>query len=577
MAGLVAAIHVPRTHACCGLGNKVPFAHAYPSGHDVDGRDKHGHDGWRSAGKTHKPTMLHDASMITGGFIELFVRLAETEGQRPFARFAGQTLTFADLHLRSDALAHCLRQLGVARGDRVAVMLPNSPDALALLFALAKAGAVWVPLNVQLRETGLRYILEHAQPRLVVAAAELAPLIQGCGADPSGFLLVTDAPGGEFSLCGLAASPRGRFLEPLPDAAAPFAISYTSGTTGPPKGVQMSHHMLRLAGEGALLVSDARDGDVFYMWEPLYHIGGSQLMVVPLLRRVVLHMAPRFSASRFWTELRDARATHMHFLGGILQILLKQPPSPLDRAHGARIAWGGGCPPDIWREVEHRFGVQVRECYGMTEASSFTTFNDRGVVGSVGRPVPWFSVALLDQDGVPVPAGARGEIAVRSADPLALTSGYFRNPEATTRALRDGALHTGDQGSWDADGNLYFHGRLTDSVRVRGENVSAWEVEHVAAQHPAVEECAMIGVATDVGEQDIKLFVQPKPGMASDPAALSAWLQARLAPFQVPRYVALVNGFEKTPSQRIMKHRLSPRRDDCWDRLAPNTEETRHG
>jgi crotonobetaine/carnitine-CoA ligase len=169
---------------------------------------------------------------------------------------------------------------------------------------------------------------------------------------------------------------------------------------------------------------------------------------------------------------------------------------------------------------------------------------------------------------MPVPQGARGEIVVSSTDPRAITIGYFRNPEATAKALRNGALYTGDVGSLDPDGNMIFHGRMTDSVRVKGENVSAWEVEHVAAAHPDVEDCAMIGVASDVGEQDIKLFLKPKPGVRLDPAALSHWLTARLPPYQNPRYLALVADFERTPSLRIMKHRLSDSRMDCWDRAA---------
>lgn len=233
-----------------------------------------------------------------------------------------------------------------------------------------------------------------------------------------------------------------------------------------------------------------------------------------------------------------------------------------------RIAWGGGCPADIWPQFRDRFGVEIRECYGMTEASSLTTCNTSGVVGSVGRPMPWFTVRLLDGEGKPVAAGERGEIVVETRIPGAIFPGYLDNPEATAKALRNGALHTGDLGSFDVDGNLYFHGRMTDSVRCRGENVSAWEVEHVAAEHDAVEDCAMIGVAADIGEQDIKLFVKPRHGAIIDPQALSGWLGQRLAPYQNPRYIALVDEFERTASQRIMKHKLSPRLDDCWDRAA---------
>jgi crotonobetaine/carnitine-CoA ligase len=157
---------------------------------------------------------------------------------------------------------------------------------------------------------------------------------------------------------------------------------------------------------------------------------------------------------------------------------------------------------------------------------------------------------------------------VRERLPGALTRGYFNDPEATARALSNGAFHTGDLASADAAGNLYFHGRMTDSVRVRGENVTAAEVEDVARKHPAIEDCVMIGVAADVGEAAIKLFVKPKAGMNLPPRELSEWLAARLARYQQPRYIAVVQEFERTPSQRIMKHKLSRRTDDAWDAAA---------
>jgi crotonobetaine/carnitine-CoA ligase len=289
---------------------------------------------------------------------------------------------------------------------------------------------------------------------------------------------------------------------------------------------------------------------------------------LPLIRRVTLALVERFSASRFWGEVQAQRASHIHYLGGILQILLKQPESSIDRAHGARIAWGGGCPREVWSRFVQRFGVEIRECYGMTECSSVTTYNNAGVVGSIGRPVPWFDVALTGPSGRPVAAGERGEIVVRTTVPGALTRGYFRDREATARALQAGAFHTGDLGSVDPAGNMYFHGRMSDSVRVGGENVSALEVEAVAARHPDIEDCAIVGVASDIGEQDIKLFVKPRDSVQLEPEALSRWLAERLASFQNPRYIAIVAEFERTASERIMKHKLSRRTDDAWDRLS---------
>jgi crotonobetaine/carnitine-CoA ligase len=498
------------------------------------------------------------------GFLPLLARRAEANPAGLFARYENEALTFGALDRMAGALAIWMRSIGLAPGDTIALMIRNGPIAIALLFAIAKARAVWVPINVQGRGENLGYILDHAKPTLVIAEAELHAVIAESGTKLDTTRVFGIDAVQEIALRADAAT----WSETPPAADETFAVMYTSGTTGRPKGVLVSHRMLRLSGEAVALVSVARSGDVMFMWEPLYHIGGAQMIVLPLIRDVTLAMVAQFSASRFWSQVRDYGATHIHFLGGILQILLKQPPSPFDRTHGARIAWGGGCPREIWEPFQERFGTPIRECYGMTECSSMTTYNDSGVVGSVGRPVPWFQVELFGPSGTPVPRGERGEIVVRTLMPGAITRGYLSSPDATSRVLRGDAFHTGDLGSLDQDGNMYFHGRMTDNVRVRGENVSAMEVEQVVAKHPAVEDCAMIGVAAEIGEQEIKLFVKRKPGAALDAPALSAWLAGRLAPYQNPRYIVMVDEFERTASQRIMKHKLAAHPAVAWDRTS---------
>jgi crotonobetaine/carnitine-CoA ligase len=499
------------------------------------------------------------------GFVALLTRRARENPAGIFARYEGAPLTFGELDRMATALAIWMRLIGLMPGDAVALMIRNCPVALALLFAIAKVRAVWVPINVQSRGENLGYIFNHAGPKLVIAEAELRATVAASGANLAAAQTVTIETVRKVAT-DTRALPSWSEAEPAADET--FAVMYTSGTTGRPKGVLVSHRMLRLSGEAVALVSAVRGGNVMFMWEPLYHIGGAQMIVLPLIRDVTLALVEHFSASRFWEQVRAYEASHIHFLGGILQILLKQPPSALDRTHGARVAWGGGCPREIWLPFEQRFGMQIRECYGMTECSSITTYNDTGTVGSVGRPVPWFDVELIAPAGARARVGERGEILVRTSLPGAITRGYLSNPEATARALRGDVFHTGDLGSYDAEGNMYFHGRMTDNVRVRGENVSALEIEQIAAKHPAVEDCAMIGVAAEIGEQEIKLFVKRKAGAALTPQELSDWLAERLAPYQNARYIVMVDDFERTASQRIMKHKLATLDAAAWDRMA---------
>ena len=501
------------------------------------------------------------------GFLPLFVRHAAATPDRAFARFGRRPLTFGQLDRSATGLAVWLRDKGVEPSDRVALMLRNGEAALAMMLAIGRVGAIWVPVNTQAVGDNLAYVLGHAEPCVVVADPDLLPAVSACGAK-LGSPALSSAGILRQARAALQRSDPAKCAFTAPPADAPFAIMYTSGTTGRPKGVLVSHRMLRLSGEAVALATAAGEGDVLYLWEPLFHIGGAQMLVLPLIRNVTLAIAERFSARRFWIDASAAGTTHIHYLGGILQMLLQQPPASIDRAHGVRIAWGGGCPRHVWPTFEARFGVEVRECYGMTECSSITTINRSGRVGSVGRPVPWLAVAIIDAAGNPVGIGELGEIVVRERLLGTLTRGYFREEEATLKSFQAGAFHTGDLACWDAAGNVYFRGRMGDSVRVMGENVTAAEVEEVARKHPAVEDCAMIGVAADIGEAEIKLFVLPKAGAHLRAHELANWLASRLARFQRPRYIAIVEEFERTPSQRIMKHKLSRRIDDAWDAKA---------
>jgi crotonobetaine/carnitine-CoA ligase len=218
-----------------------------------------------------------------------------------------------------------------------------------------------------------------------------------------------------------------------------------------------------------------------------------------------------------------------------------------------------------WAAIESRFGCQLRECYGMTECASFATLNATNKPGSVGKALPWLTVELLDADNRAVAIGELGEIVLSSPVEGVFLPGYLDNPTATAQALRNGRLHTGDMARFDADGDLFFVGRRTDSMRVRGENVSAWEVERVFSSHSAVRACAAMGVQTTIGEQEILLYVQFEENAVADWPDIAQWANQRLASYQQPRYYRQIDRFEMTPSERIKKHLLARTLEGAWD------------
>lgn len=489
--------------------------------------------------------------------VPLLAAALRREPARVVADFDGHPITCGDVARRVAQLQRWFAEEGLVPGDRVAVMLGNSAEHVHLIYALMLSGLVWVPVNTKLRAAGLEYLLRHAEPKRFIIEDEFDAV-------------TADIDCGESRRVRLPAfDPRANstaFTTPAIGIHDPLCVIYTSGTTGAPKGVVFTQRMMRIASEAALRVADVREGDRLFLWEPLCHIGGAQMLLLPFLETVTLHAVPRFSASQFWSQVERAGATQLHYLGGVLDILMQLPLDAQPDAHTLRVAWGAGVSAAAWAPIQDRLKVRLRECYGMTECSSFATANATGKPGSIGRALPWIEVELLDEHAQPVKEGEAGEIVLSSKVEGTFLPTYLKNPEATACALRDGKLHTGDRARRDADGDLYFIGRQTDSMRVRGENVSAWEIERIFAAHPAVRLSAAIGVASPIGEQDILLNVQ----FVDAPVeweSLHAWARERLASFQLPRYYRAVEGFELTASERIKKHLLPRSTDDAWDRL----------
>jgi crotonobetaine/carnitine-CoA ligase len=314
-----------------------------------------------------------------------------------------------------------------------------------------------------------------------------------------------------------------------------------------------------------------RDGEVVYTTFPLFHIAAryvSVLVAMILNGRAVVHR--KFSASKYWDICRAEKITAIHYLGTVPMMIWNQPPKPDDADTPVRLAYGAGMPPEIWEGYEKRFGLRVYELYGSTEQGAVTFTNDANRrVGTCGRVVADTELEVHDELGNTLPPGVTGEIVVRNRIPGIFFGGYLDMPEATVKAWRNLWFHTGDAGSLDADGYLTFRGRLKDSIRRRGENVSAYEVELVINDIPGVHESAAIGVPSEIGEEEILVVLQMEPGAAPDPEAVWTHCDEHLPRFAVPRYLRFVDDLPRTSTNRVEKYKLGGLDETTLDRTRP--------
>lgn len=504
---------------------------------------------------------------------------AQRTGNEVFLLFEEQRITYAQLNERVNRVANGLLSLGIKPGDGIAVMMPNRPEWLYVYFATQKIGAYAVPVNTALKGESLTYILNHSEAQVFFLSWELVEPFSAIQGNLSALrhLIVdaTEAPQ-DFSLPDGAIALQSRMdalAEEVTFPIDPEAIAglmYTSGTTGLPKGVVMRYRGMNLEDFATFARLAYRQDDILYTCLPLFHGNALFLTAVRgLVAGLKVALSRRFSASRFWEEVRRYGATSFNALGAMIPILLKQPPRPDDADNPVRLVLSAATPAWAWEEFERRFNVTIWEGYGAVDGGGFFLFNlGTAPKGSMGKPPPGIEAKVVDDEGEEAPTGQVGEIIFKVDNPEARRVGYFKNPEASDAKVRGGWFYTGDLAYRDEEGNFYFADRKTDSMRRRGENISSFEVEKIVNQHPAVLECAAYGVPSELGEDDVMIAVVLKPGHTLKPEDLVRFCEEHMAYFMVPRYIDFRESLPKTETHRLQKSVLKKQgvTSTTWDR-----------
>jgi crotonobetaine/carnitine-CoA ligase len=511
---------------------------------------------------------------------DLLERQASTRGEETFVVFPAEAWTFAEAAQRAWELGAGLIRENVAPGEPVCVWSPTRPELIQSWFGINAAGAVYTPLNLAARGSFLEHALNLAGARVLIAHGGLVDRLEGLelprlevvvtiGETPA-----TDLPWRviDFAdLLGPGGSGRPRLAHPT-EPWDNFAIVYTSGTTGPSKGVQLSYASHRLYAD-SLVWPDIGPGDRFMISVPMSHVAGTSLTYAMLQRGGAVVLPGTFAAKSFWDEVRRHRATATFIIHGMVSFLLGEPAGENDAENPLRYVYMG--PLTQVETFARRFGVRIYTGFGMTELPlALRSGLNPTSETTVGRPFnPDYECRLVDEHDLPVPDGTPGELIVRHRHPWVINSGYKDMPEATARAWRNGWFHTGDQLLVDPAGEWMYVDRTKDAIRRRGENISSYEVEAEVLSHDAVDQVAAIAVPNpdledSAGDQEVKVVIVPVAGRTIDPLELVEYLIPRMPRHMVPRFVEIVDELPRTPSFKIKKEELRAAgvTPGTWDR-----------
>jgi len=498
---------------------------------------------------------------------ELLEEKVKKYGNRVFLIFEEKQYTYRDMDNNANRIANFFSGRGGSYGKGVAILMDNSPAFLDIFIGLQKIGMYSVPVNTSLKGESLLYILNHCEAKfLVIDELYLGNFTKIEGSLEHITTIVVNPLKPESAISADMINLNLAYQESPVKPSNGYNkedicfITYTSGTTGLPKGVVYRYKNVPVKLLSLVAHLLYKKSDKLYTAMKLFH--GNALFVTVTCgmhtgAKVVL--ARNFSAGGFWHEIRRHKITSFNTIGAMIPILMKQPESKLDRENKVRFILSAACPTDLWRKFEKRYGLTIHEAYGAIDGGGKVIMNlGTAPIGSIGRPPMKVKYRLVDELMNDVPEGTSGELIFASSAETGKKGAveYFRNKEASMEKSDSQWIFTGDLMKRDSKGYLYFIGRNTESMRIKGENVSAFQVEQIIQKHPSILEAAVYAVPSELAEDEIMASIAFVDGKSMKEEEIVNFIKDDLPKFAIPRYIKIVQEFSKTETFRIMKKEI---------------------
>jgi crotonobetaine/carnitine-CoA ligase len=518
-------------------------------------------------------------------FAEIIERRAAEQPNKVYLWLDDDSYTYAELRRRSRLAAHGLQSIGAEHGDTVASFTPTCVDAVSLFFGAPQVGALFMAVNTAYKGDYLLHQLRDSRARIVLVDEELYSRLEAVRGELPDLRTIIIRASSYFAPVHLEdVSVLHADVLRMGDADQPLTarsigwneaayLCYTSGTTGPSKGALVTQHYLSATAQVYRSNLDVRPGDVQYSVSPLFHVSGTfgQLVTTLLIGHTTV-LDGAFHVSTCWERVRKREVTVFFCAGAMLMMLWSLPPDPSDADLPFRKILTAPVAPEIWAAIEKRYGCEILQTYGQTEAILISAMmsGGRNVPGSAGKPTPLYDIRIVDEDDEDVAVGTTGEVVVRPKANHVMFEGYVGRPGDTLGQMRNLWFHTGDLGRLDDEGNFYFVDRKKDAIRRRGENISSFEVEKTVLSYPDVVECAAFAVPSEVGEDEVMVSVVVAEGPKIDYEKLVEHCELIMPRFALPRYLEVVDALPRSVTGRLQKHVLRAKGvgPGTWDSVA---------